>query len=214
MKQHVITISREYGSGGRKIGMALAKRLGIPYYDKELLKMASEQSGIGQTFFEKADEAPSNSFLYALSLGMGGGGIQNNVLSNDNLFQHQSNAIRKAAEQGSCVIVGRCADYILRDFPGCIRLFIHASTEHRIERLMEYEGHTDRDKILDNMKKSDKRRISYHNYYSDSDWGNVQNYDLAISTDHLEIEEAVDLICAYIKAVDDTEDEHAHARKE
>jgi cytidylate kinase len=204
MKQHVITISREYGSGGRNIGIALAKRLGIPYYDKELLKMASEQSGIGQTFFEKADEAPSNSFLYALSLGMGG--VQNNVLSNDNLFQHQSDVIREVAQKGACVIVGRCADYILRDFPGCVRLFIHASAEHRVQHVMEYENLSDPDEARARMKKMDKRRVSYHNYYSDSDWGNVQNYDLTISTDHLEVEEAVDLICAYIKGVDETEE--------
>ena len=140
MEKHlVICIGRQFGSGGREIGLGLAKKLGIRFYDKEILKKAAEESGIVEELFEKADEKPTNSFLYSLSMGTHGQAMNftnyNDYLTNDKLFLFQSNTIRDMAEKDSCVIIGRCADYILRGRKDMLSVFIHAPMELRIQRI-------------------------------------------------------------------------------
>ena len=140
-KRIVVTIGRQFGSGGRIVGKKLAEQLGIPYYDKELINLASKESGICGEFFEKADEKNSGSLLKALAMGFSMNNAifqSNDYLSNESLFQIQSEVIRKVAAEGSCVLVGRCADYILRDEPDCVHVFISASWQDRVRRAMEY----------------------------------------------------------------------------
>ncbi|MEG1545497.1 MAG: cytidylate kinase-like family protein, partial [Tannerellaceae bacterium] len=136
----IVTIGRQFGSGGREIGQKLADTLGIAYYDKELTAVASKESGLCQDVFDKADEQVSNGLSYAFAMGFSYTNLftsYNNVLSNDGLFKYQSDAIRKLADEGSCVLVGRCADYILRDAPDCLSVFIHNKWENRVQRVAE-----------------------------------------------------------------------------
>ena len=141
----ILTIGRQFASGGREIGKKLAKALNIAYYDKELMTLAAKESGLCEDCFEKADERASSGLSYAFSMGYSYMGLFTpyaDVLSNDRLFLYQSEAIRKLAEESSCVIVGRCADYILRDNPNCLSLFIHNTKENRIQRIIETQNLT------------------------------------------------------------------------
>ena len=143
----ILTIGRQFGSGGREIGQRLAKELGIGYYDKELITVAARESGLCEDVFEKADERASSGLSYAFTMGYSSfmGGMftpYNDILSNDGLFKIQSDAIRKLAETESCVLVGRCADYILRDDPACLSFFIHSSVESRVQKTVERHGVT------------------------------------------------------------------------
>ena len=189
----VITIGREFGSGGREIGMKLAESFGIAYYDKELFAVAARESGLSPDIFEKVDERTSGGIAYALSMGfsyIGGYTPYDNILSNENLFKLQSDAIRHLAEQESCVIVGRCADYILRDHPDCLSFFIHNKAENRIKRI------TDSQKVSvaqarELMVKTDKSRAAYYNYYSNKEWGRSSSYNFSFDVSVLGIDETV-----------------------
>lgn len=198
MEKHVIVcIGRQFGSGGQEIGQGLADKLGIPLYDKEILKKAAEESGIVEELFERADEMPTNSFLYTLSVGAHGHamGMPNygDYLTNDKLFLFQSNTIREMAEKESCVIIGRCADYILRDRKDMLSVFIHAPLEMRIQYLRDRRNvPADEAKAL--IKKSDRQRANYYNFYADCDWGAVSTYDVAINSGKLGIEKSVDVL--------------------
>lgn len=201
MKKVIVTIGRQFGSGGRTVGKKLAEQLGIAYYDKELINLASKESGICGEFFEKADEKTSGSLLKALAMGftMNNAIFQSNdYLSNESLFQIQSDVIRKVAAEGSCVLVGRCADYILREDPDCIHIFISASPEDRIRRAMEY-NHTEEKEALEYIHKADKSRASYYNYYTDKIWGAAESYDLCINSSLYGIEKTVEYIKAFIQ---------------
>ncbi|MEG0943813.1 MAG: cytidylate kinase-like family protein [Angelakisella sp.] len=196
----VITISRQYGSNGRHIGMALAKELGVAFYDKELIKLAATQNGISEKMFEEADEMPSNSFLYSLSMGsrnFGTGFNYMDCLSNDKLFLMQSKVIRELADKGPCVIVGRCADYILRDHENCINIFLHASPEFRIAHVME-ELDISEEAAKDMIRRVGKKRASYYNYYSDVEWGHAASYHLSLDVTHLNEKSAVSLLKDYL----------------
>ena len=196
----IITISRQYGSGGRDIGLALAQSLDVAFYDKELIKLAAKKSGINEKLFENADEMPSNSFLYSLSMGsrnLGGGFNYNDCLTNDKLFLLQSKVIRELADKEPCVIVGRCADYILREYPRVANIFIHASDEYRVRKVMGYEN-VDEAKARDIIRKTDKKRTSYYNYYSDVIWGNACSYHLSIDSSVLSKEDAVAAIRSFL----------------
>ena len=181
----VITIGRESGSAGRHIGQLLADNLGIKCYDKELLTLAAKQSGLCEELFRTHDEKPTNSFLYSLimdsySVGYSGVGYLDMPL-NQKVFLAQFDAIKKLAEEESCVIVGRCADYALSDYPGLVSVFICGNEEDKIRHLME--GHSvDRNRAKDIMIKTDKRRASYYNYYSSKRWGDCKSYDLCINS--------------------------------
>lgn len=202
-EKYVITLSRQFGSNGRHIGMALAKALGIKFYDKEVIKLAAQKSGISEKMFEQADEMPSNSFLYTLSMGERSFGQNINYmdcLSNDKLFLMQSKVIRELADEGSCVIVGRCADYILRDKHRCYNFFIHASDEYRVEHVMQ-ENNIGEKEAKELIKKIGKKRASYYNYYSDVEWGIARNYHLSLDVTNLTEDEAVTILKHYIEIV-------------
>ena len=196
----IITIGRQFGSGGRAIGKKLAEHLGIAYYDKELINLASQESGICGEFFEKADERNSGSLFKALSMGfsMNNQMFQNKTyLSNEHLFQIQSDVIRKVADEGSCILVGRCADYILRDMPNSYHIFVTANLTDRIHRAMEYLKISEKE-AEDFLMKADKARASYYNYYTDKTWGVAASYDLCINSSHHGIEKSVKLIEEFI----------------
>ena len=196
----IITIGRQFGSGGRAIGKKLAEHLEIAYYDKELINLASQESGICGEFFEKADEKNSGSLFKALSMGfsMSNHLYQNKTyLSNESLFQIQSDAIRKVAEQNSCILVGRCADYILRDYPNSIHIFITASWKDRIRRTIEYMHFSEKE-AEEFLKKADKARASYYNYYTEKVWGAAESYDLCINSSFYGIDKTVKFIEKFI----------------
>lgn len=199
-KKMILTIGRQFGSGGRVIGKKLAERFGIAYYDKELINLASRESGICGEFFEKADEKNSGSLLKALAMGftMNNTIFQgNDYLSNESLFQIQSDVIRKVAEKESCILVGRCADYILREHPDCMHIFISGSLADRIRRTVEYLQIPEKE-AEEFLKKADKSRASYYNYYTDKIWGAAESYDLCINSSFYGIDKTVDLIEHFI----------------
>lgn len=196
----IVTISRSFGSGGHDIGALVAKKLGIELYDKEILTIAAKDSGIDIEHFEAADEKPTNSFLYSIAMSGQIYSNPNDFLTNDRLFAYQSNAILKAAKEKDSLFIGRCADYILRDEPGAIHIFIHADMEHRIKRIMEVNGISESE-AKSKIKKADKRRASYHNFYSEGKWGEVSNYDLSIDSSVLGIEGTADFICDFVNRV-------------
>lgn len=200
-KKIIVTIGRQFGSGGRRIGKKLAELLDIAYYDKELINLASKESGICGEFFERADEKTSGGLLQAFAMGfsMNSAIFQtNDYLSNESLFQIQSDVIRKVAEEQSCVLVGRCADYILRENPDLISVFISASLEDRIGRAMEY-NHVEQKNAEDFLHKADKSRASYYNYYTDKEWGAAGSYDLCINSSLYGIDATTDFIRKFIE---------------
>ena len=196
----IITVGRQFGSGGREIGKMLAETFGYTYYDKELISVAAQESGLCEDVFEKADERASSSLAYVFPLGfsyMGMFSPYHDILSNDGLFKLQSDAIRKLAEKESCVLVGRCADYILRDHPDCISLFIHSDMEHRIKRVTERQNITV-EQARELIEKTDKSRAAYYNYYTNKTWGASASYDLSINIDILGARGTVDFIKEFI----------------
>ena len=196
----VITIGRQYGSGGREIGRRLAKELDIPYYDKELLVEASKQSGICEELFENHDEKPTKSFLYSLMTGVqthgGAAPMYLDMPLNHRMFLAQFDAIRKLAGEGPCVVVGRCADYVLRDQKNVVNVFLKADMEHRRERAIERGAEPQ--KAEETVRKNDKDRAAYYNYYATSTWGDVNNYDLCVDTGKLGYDGTVQLIIDYV----------------
>ena len=200
-----VTITRQYGSGGHDIGKALAKALGIGFYDKELISLAARESGIAPEVFEKADERPANSLLYSLSVGLYnyGNGLSSpmdDLPVNDKLYILQHKIIKEKAESESFVIVGRCADYILKDYPGVVKVFIYADIESRVRRAIsrhDIEPARAKQAII----KTDKNRANYYSFYSGQKWGQVENYDLCINTTKLSVDQAVKLITDYISIV-------------
>lgn len=199
---YVINLGRQLGSGGREIGEKLAKELNIAFYDKELIQLASEESGLCKEFFEKADERTQKTFLGSLFGNrvpfVGDGAIPyGSCLNNDALFKIQSDVIRSLAENGSCLFVGRCADYILRDHPRCLNVFISASKEDRIERMMKING-LNATQAEELIEKADRKRAAYYNYYSYNTWGAAATYHLCIESSVLGIDETVRFIKEYV----------------
>lgn len=198
----IITIGRQYGSAGREIGQLVAKELGIKCYDKELLKKAAKESGLCEELFENHDEKPTNSFLYSLvmdtySLGYSSSAFVDMPL-NHKIFLAQFDTIKKLADQESCVIVGRCADYALADYSNCLNVFIHAKLEDRIKRIATKYNLTDV-KAKDLIIKTDKSRASYYNYYSSKKWGDVTSYHLSLDSGVVGIEGAAKIIKEYLE---------------
>ncbi len=194
MGEIYITIGRQFGSGGREIGKKVAEILGIPYYDKELLAVAAKESGLSHQFLENYDERPTNSFLYSLVMGQ-----QTMLLGNhgDTVEQMAAKAQREAvqavADKGSCVIVGRCADYILRDRPGLVRVFICSDWDKRVQRVVRRDGVTAKE-AEDKMRRMDKARSAYYSFHTDRKWGAAESYDLCINTTGCGVDGAVKLI--------------------
>ncbi len=198
MGKAIVTIGRQCGSGGREIGRRLADRLGVPFYDRKLIEMAAKDSGIDPEVFEHVDETATNSLLYALTMGTFPLGGQTGLLEgsiNDKVFFASVEFIRKVASEGSCVIVGRCADYILREQKALISVFVHGDLKDRVARIAkEYEYEKDLGKAEEIVHKLDKQRANYYNYYSSQKWGNLTNYAITLDTSVLGIDGAVDLL--------------------
>ncbi|MBE5843663.1 MAG: cytidylate kinase-like family protein [Butyrivibrio sp.] len=200
----IITIGRQFGSGGREIGMKVAEHFGIKFYDKELLTRAASESGFAKEMIQDHDERPTTSFLYNLvmdtySFGYNSSSFVDMPISHK-IFLAQFDTIKKIADEGPCVIVGRCADYALADYKNVINIFIHADEEDKIQRVMErYEDVTTRDKALEMLIKKDKQRQSYYNYYSSKKWGRSDTYDLTINSSVLGIDGSVKLVTQFVE---------------
>lgn len=195
----IINIGRSLGSGGRAIGHILAKDFGIAYYDREILNLAAKESGFCAEVFERNDE--KNRFLRTLGniipfIG-GGATYYDNELSNENLFRIQSEAIRKAAADHSCIFIGRCADYVLRDNPRCVNVFITANMEDRIASVVKWNN-CSAEKAQEIIEKGDSERASFYNFYSSGTWGAASTYHLCINSSVLGIEETAVLIKNFV----------------
>jgi len=196
----VISIGRQLGSGGHLIGEKLASQMGIALYDKELIQIASKESGLGKQFFEKVDEKASHSFiggLLGLRTNIGNEIYVNNYLCNETFFKIQSDVIRKLSDERSCVFVGRCADYILRDNPRCVNIFITADKEDRVKRVARDLQLSD-EKAAEKIEKMDKKRAEYYNFYSNKVWGVAGSYHLCVNSSVLGIDETVTFIRGFI----------------
>lgn len=197
MANKVITIGREFGSGGREIGQKLAADLGIKCYDKELLDRAAKDSGLCKEIFENNDEKHNRSFLYSLVMDTYSMGYASSIYGdmpiNQKVFLAQFEAIKKLAEEESCVIVGRCADYALSDYPGLLSVFVHGDMDARIARIMRVRN-LDAKKAKELIMKTDKQRSSHYNYYTSKEWGNSDSYHLCIDSGKFGIDGTVDMI--------------------
>ena len=195
----LVTISREYGSGGRIIGRMVAEKLGVPFYDKEIIDMAVEKSGLSREIIETAELRAKSSFSYSLSSAMNFGEsiISEPISVNEKLFITQFNVISQIGEEGEGVIVGRCADYVLKDMPGVTNVFIHAEPEDRIKRCIEVYG-VDPDKAEDTVKTYDKARANYYNYHTCQKWGEYSNYNLSLNSSYMSEEALADIIVDYV----------------
>ena len=197
----VINVGRQLGSGGRQIGEKLASQFGISFYDKELINLASKESGLGKEFFENADEKKSHSLiggLLGLRTNISNEVYVNNYLSNETFFKIQSDIIRELAAEKSCVFVGRCADYILRDHPRCINVFITADADDRVKRVARDQQLTV-EKAQDVIEKTDKKRSEYYNYFSNKTWGVAGSYHLCINSSILGTDETVAFIRRFVE---------------
>ena len=196
----VITIGRENGSGGHHIGEMLAERLGIRYYDKELLTLSAKESGMCKELFESYDEKPNNSFLFSTVMdtyAVGNFG-QPQLPINHKIFLAQFDTIKNLALRESCVIIGRCADYALEAFPNHVSVFIYGDLDTRIHRIAKRHEWSD-SKARDAITKTDKQRASYYNYYTSKKWGDISSYDLCVNSSVLGIDGTVDLIKKFVE---------------
>ena len=197
----IITIGRQYGSGGREIGKKVAEKLGVPFYDKELLARAAKESGFSEEMIRNHDERPNSSFLYNVAMdnfGLAIGNSSADLPIGQKVFLAQFDAVRAIAGEGACVIVGRCADYALRDLDHCLNIFIFGKEEakaHRVSSL--YIISVEEAKKV--CAKQDKKRQSYYNYYSDKKWGRADSYDLCIDSGKLGVDGTVDFIVNFVQ---------------
>lgn len=199
----IITIGRQFGSGGHEIGEKLAKAYGIPCYDKELLARAARESGFCEEMIKNHDERPTNSFLYNLvmdtySMGYSTGAYVDMPIG-QRVFLAQFDTIKEVAKEGSCVIIGRCADYALSEHAECINIFIYADLDVRIKRIMDKYNVSEKE-AKDMITKKDKQRASYYNYYSNKKWGQSSSYNLSIDSGVLGIDGTVEMIKNFIDA--------------
>ncbi|MDP4118749.1 MAG: cytidylate kinase-like family protein [Bacillota bacterium] len=193
----IITIGRQFGSGGRIIAKELAERLDIKYYDKELITVAAKESGISPEVFEKVDEEAANSLLYSMVIGMYTSASRmmnySDVSINDKIFRIQTETIEKIAVEGPCVIVGRCADYILRDNPHCIKVFIYSDVESRVNRAVN-EYKIESKNMKEFILRCDKKRANYYNFYTGKKWGATCNYNICLDSGAIGIDGCVDIL--------------------
>lgn len=202
-RKRIVTIGRQYGSGGAEIGRKLAEQLGVPCYDKEILQLDSASSGIRESYFHMADERAGGRLLYKIINSLvpeqGAPSYGADLVSADNLFRFQSEVIRKLAEAESCVFIGRCADYVLDERDDVVRIFLYADMEARIARIREKKYYPEGEEAK-HIRRIDKERRDYHRYYTGRSWEDVENYDLMINTALLGIDGTVELILHYLKA--------------
>ena len=197
----IITIGRQYGSGGKEIGHFVAEAFGIKLYDKEMLARAAKESGICEELFETHDEKPTNSFLYSLVMDTYSMGYAGNTYTempiNHKVFLAQFDAIKKIADEGPCVLVGRCADYALENYDNVVNVFIYADLDIRVRRIARLYNLTDA-KAKDMILKTDKKRASYYNYYTNKEWAEAKSYDLCLNSGKLGVEGTAKAIKDYI----------------
>lgn len=203
--KHIITVARQFGSGGREIAKTLADELGIDFYDKELISMAAKESGMSPEVFEKIDEQATNSLLYSLSMGLynfgNGFSAMGDLPVNDKLYIIQHKMIKKLADKGPCVILGRCGDYVLKDYDNVVSIFINADMEYRKEHAIKYHN-VDKRRAEQVVNKADKNRANYYSFYSGQKWGQAQNYDLCINSGRMTRDDAVSVIKTYVSLLD------------
>lgn len=201
-KKLIITIGRQYGSGGAEIGRLLGKELGIHVYDKDILKMTSDESGIRESYFHLADEKAGNKLLYKVVHSLipenSAPSLGSDLVSADNLFRFQSAVIRKLAQEESCIFIGRCADYVLSGTEGLVRVFIYADMEDRIQRITE-KGYFAEDEVAKNIRRIDRERRDYHRYYTGKGWDDLGNYDLMLNSARIGVGGCVESIVHYLK---------------
>ena len=201
-KRLVITIGRQFGSGGCEVGTKLAQELGLDFYDKNILRMNSDESGIKESYYYMADEKAGNKLLYRIIHSLipenGTPSLGSDLISSDNLFRFQSSVIRKLAQEESCIIIGRCADYVLDGTENLVRLFVYAEIEERINKVRE-KGYFLEEDILKNIKRIDRERRDYYRYYTGKSWENLENYDLMINTTKLSYDDMVECVVDYLK---------------
>lgn len=197
--KHIVTLSRQFGSGGSEIGKLIAERFGVPFFDKHVVRRAAEKSGISKEHFERADERRTNSFLFSIAAahyGNAGAHVQlEDVITDDKLFIYTAEAI-KDLSKSPCVIVGRCADDILRDCD-LVRIYVHADIEARVERVCRLYDLTEKAAAA-LIKKTDKRRAGYYNFYTSRTWGEAANYDICVNSARLGVNGTADALCAFI----------------
>ena len=196
-KTQIITIGRRYGSGGREIAKLLAEKLDLPFYDKEIITAAAKESGLCDSFMENFEETPTASLMYSLVMNAQHGGFYMGKPIELVAYEAQINAVKAAAENGPCIIVGRCADYILKDDYDVVSVFITASPEYRAARAAKIEGISLKE-AQTKLNRTDKARASYHNYHAETKWGASDSYELCINSEKLTCEAAADLIKSYI----------------
>lgn len=201
MDKFVITIARGYGSGGRTIGKMLSDELGIPFYDRDLLRIASDESGINEKLFAKADEQLKKTHLFKVARKVYTGELippdNDDFVSNDNLFNYQAKIIKELAATESCIIVGRCADFILKDYENVIKLFVHAPLSKCIETMKELHGRSEKE-VERQILSIDKHRAEYYKYYTGRNWDNAQNYDLCLNSSMLGFDKCLEIVKSYM----------------
>ncbi len=197
MAHQIITIGRQFGSGGRTIARKLAERLGVKYYDKELITLAAKESGISPEIFAKVDEEAANSLLYSMVIGMYASTSRvtnyGDISINDKIFRVQTEILEDIAKRESCVIVGRCADYILREHENLINVFIYSNIDARIERAVN-EYNIQSKNMKEFILKADKKRANYYNFYTGKKWGAIANYNICLDSGTLGIDECVNVL--------------------
>lgn len=203
MEKIVITIARQYGSGGRTIGQMLSKELNLHYYDKELMKLASDDSGINEALFVKADEKLKSTSLFRIAKNVYNGELispekGDEFVSNDNLFNYQAKIIKQLAEEESCILIGRCADYILKDYDNVLSVFIHAPKDFCMQEAAKKINLSGKE-LERFIAKTDKHRADYYKYYTGREWTDARNYDLCLDSSKLGFERCVEEIRSYMK---------------
>lgn len=200
MEKFIITIARGFGSGGRTIGQKLSEKLGVEFYDKDIIKLASEESGINEALFGRSDEKTKG--------GLGKRSVyKGEVISPDkkaftseeNLFNYTAKVIKRLAEEKSCIIVGRCADFVLRDRQDTVRVFVWADEEHCVKNAADVKGIVDRKEALKTIASTDKARAEYYKAHTGSDWNDARNYDLCLNSGDLGFDKCVEIITEYVK---------------
>ena len=199
----IITINREYGSGGKIIGQKLSQKLGIPYYDDDIIKLASENSAVGEEFFRMNDEKPGNNILYkiigGLKTALNKPTIKDDITNPDNLFRFESEVIRELANEESCILIGRCADFVLESsgFEDFVNLYVYSDIPTKLRRVMEVDGVDTKEALL-RVQKINKSRSEYYRYYTGESWDDMNRYDLTINTTKLELDAASELVIKYL----------------
>ncbi|WP_315434096.1 cytidylate kinase-like family protein [uncultured Stomatobaculum sp.] len=201
MKQHlVITIEREYGSGGRLLGKALSEELGIPYYDDEIIRTASEHAAVGEEYFRLHDEKPGKSLFGQARDVIGKPRVAGNITNPDNLFRFEAEAIRKMADRGSCIFIGRSADFVLdaTEFGEFVSLFVYCDMASKVRRVMEVDA-VDAEEAMSRIQKINRQRRDYCRYYTGNNWGDPMLYDLPLNTTKLTIPQTAELVKTYLR---------------